>query len=454
MSDSAVPVRLNASRLLAVIVLERVFDKGAYASLALDAELTRARLDPRDAALATEIVYGTLRVLPALDAAIAAHVTQDPARMDGFARAALRSAAYQLAHLGRLPTHSIVDETVSIVRGKRGPRLGGFVNAVARKLAAQRVAAPEPARALIVPDWLRRLLETSLGAARATQFLEQRALPPPLCLRSEAGSDARAALRERIQAAAPDAEVLDCSVSPLGVALRRAGAPRALPGYADGAFSVQEEGSQLVGLALGVAEGERVADVCAGHGGKSTLIARQVGDTGSVVAIDRDERKLDRIGPELTRLGLPLARVESMALDLTVGVGGLGASFDRVLVDAPCTGLGTVHRRPELLLRLREDDPQRLAQLQLSILQRASSLVRPGGVLEYAVCSPSAAEGAGVAQAFEQNAPKFERIGTPLRAELPAPDADGIVRIGPWLAPEGTAACPDAYQIALWRRAR
>jgi 16S rRNA (cytosine967-C5)-methyltransferase len=453
MTDPAVP-RLNASRLLAVTVLERVIDKGAYASPTLDAELSRARLDPRDAALATEIVYGTLRVLPALDAAIAAHVTQDPARMDGFARAALRSAAYQLAHLGRLPTHAIVDETVSIVRGKRGPRLGGFVNAVARKLAGQRVAAPEPARALIVPDWLRRLLETSLGAARAFQFLEQRALPPPLCLRTEAGTAARPALRERIQAAMPDAQVADCLVSPLGISMRRAGAPRALPGYTEGEFSVQEEGSQLVGLALGMQPGERVADVCAGHGGKTTLFARLAGETGRVIAIDRDERKLERIGPELERLKLSPARVETLALDLTVGVGGLGADFDRVLVDAPCTGLGTVHRRPELLLRLREQDPARLAQLQLAILQRASGLVRPGGVLVYAVCSPSAAEGPGVAAAFERDAPVFERLRAPLPSELTAPDPDGIVRIGPWLVPEGTVACPDAYQIALWKRAR
>lgn len=452
MSDPAVP-RLNASRFVAVTVLERVIDKGAYASLTLDAELSRAHLNPRDAALATEIVYGTLRVLPALDAEIAALVTQDPARMDGFARAALRSAAYQLAHLGRLPTHSIVDETVTIVREKRGPRVAGFVNAVARKLAAQRVAAPEPARALVVPDWLRELLEKSLGAARASQFLEQRALPPPLCLRSESEA-ARAALRERIQAAARAAEVADCLVSPLGISLRRAGAPRALPGYAAGEFSVQEEGSQLVGLALDVQPGERVADVCAGHGGKSTLFARLVGERGSVVAIDRDERKLERIAAELERLELPVARVATMALDLTVGTGGLGATFDRVLVDAPCTGLGTVHRRPELLLRLRGSDPARLAQLQLGILRRASGLVRPGGVLAYAVCSPSAAEGAGVADTFERHAPAFERLREPLSRALPAPDADGMLRIGPWLVPQGTVACPDAYQIALWRCAR
>jgi 16S rRNA (cytosine967-C5)-methyltransferase len=305
-----------------------------------------------------------------------------------------------------------------------------------------------------VPDWFRKLLETSLGAARAGQFLEQRALPPPLCLRTEAGAAARATLRERIQAAMPDAEVADCLVSPLGISMRRAGAPRALAGYAEGEFSVQEEGSQLVGLALGVQAGDRVADVCAGHGGKSTLFARLTGEPGRVLAIDRDERKLERIAPELQRLKLPTKRVETMALDLTVGAGGLGADFDRVLVDAPCTGLGTVHRRPELLLRLSEQDPARLAQLQLGILQRASGLVRVGGVVAYAVCSPSTAEGAGVADAFEREAPAFERIREPLAGAFVAPDADGIVRIGPWLVPEGTVACPDAYQIALWKRVR
>src|SRR5262245_16447664 len=115
-------VVVQSARWVAARVLERVASEGAYASRALDAELSRAKLEPRDAGLATEIVYGALRVLPALDAAIGAHVTQDPQRMDGFARAALRSAAYQFAHLGRLPAHAIVDKTVSIVRAKRGAR--------------------------------------------------------------------------------------------------------------------------------------------------------------------------------------------------------------------------------------------------------------------------------------------------------------------------------------------
>ncbi|HKP55903.1 MAG TPA: transcription antitermination factor NusB [Polyangiales bacterium] len=445
-------VVVQSARWVAARVLERVASEGAYASRALDAELSRAKLEPRDAGLATEIVYGALRVLPALDAAIAAHVTQDPQRMDGFARAALRSAAYQLAHLGRLPAHAIVDETVSIVRAKRGARVAGFVNAVLRKLASARVASPEPPRALVVPQPIAELLVASLGAARAEQFLEQRSLPPPLCLRVEQGE--RAALRARIQETLPDAELQDCLLSPFGLALRRAGAPRSLPGYREGLFSVQEEGSQLVGLAVGARPGERIADVCAGHGGKTTLFARQVGEAGSVLAIDRDERKLEQIAPELTRLGLPRERVSSQALDLTVGLGGLRANFDRVLVDAPCSGLGTMHRRPELLVRVGASDPERLARLQLAILQRASGLVRSGGTLAYAVCSPSAAEGGGVARAFEAECSEFERVREAQADGVPPPDADGVTRIGPWLVPAGSIACPDGYQIVLWRRSR
>ncbi len=446
---------VNAARSVAVTVLERVFDKGAYAAPALDAELSRARVDPRDAALVTEIVYGTLRVLPALDEAIAARVTQDPERMDPFTRAALRSAAYQLAHLGRLPVHAIVDETVSIVRMKRGQRLGGFANAVLRKLAATRPEAPEPPQHVVVPAWMRTLLERSLGAARTAHFLEQRALPPPLCLRLEdAGSSSRAALRAAIAAAAPEAELHDCVLSPLGLSVRRAGAPRALSGYREGAFTVQDEGSQLVALALGVQPGESIADVCAGHGGKTTLFARQVGDTGRVLSLDRDERKLEQIAPELARIGLPRERLSTLAVDMSVGLGGLEAEYDRVLVDAPCTGFGTIHRRPELLLRAGAGDPSRLSQLQRAILARASGLVRPGGTLAYAVCSPTAAEGPEVAHAFEVAHRAFERIGEPAFSTLPPPDDDGVTRIGPWLVAENAVACPDAYQIVMWRRVR
>jgi 16S rRNA (cytosine967-C5)-methyltransferase len=439
----------GGSRWVAAIVLERVTDKAAYASRALDAELTRARLDPRDAALATEIVYGTLRVLPALDKTIRAQLSHVDARLDGFVHATLRTAAYQLAHLGRLPSYSIVDEAVAQVRAKRGPKLAGFVNAVLRKLANQRPAEPEPPRTMVLPEWVERTLEHSIGPERLARFLAPGG-PPALCLRAEAGT--RDALLSQLRAALPAAEIEAATLSPLGIAARRAGSPRALPGYSAGAFSVQEEGAQLVALSLGTRPGERIADVCAGHGGKTTLLARRVGPSGHVAAFDRDERKLQVIPAELERLGLPRERVELHAVDLSVGLGGVSELFDRVLVDAPCTGLGTLQRRPELLLRLTPEDPARLAILQLSILERAAALVRPGGVIGYAVCSPASAEGQGVSERFSASHPNFALVHEALEAGMPAPDADGVLRIGAWLASPTANSVPDAYQLVLWRR--
>lgn len=440
----------TTARWVAAVVLARVTDDAAFASRALDAELQRAKLEPRDAALATEIVYGSLRVLPALDRAIQALLARADGRMDGFVRASLRGAAYQLAHLGRLPTHAIVDETVSQVRKLRGPKLAGFANALLRKLAAQRPAEPQPANALVLPEWAEACLADALPPEAVARFLAQGVATPALCLRAEAGP--REALFSQLSAAVPGAEWQLAELSRLGILARRAGSPRNLPGYAEGAFSVQEEGAQLIALALGAQPGERIADVCAGHGGKTTLLARQVGASGRVCALDKDERKLLQIPSELKRLGLPAENVELHPVDLSVGLGGLAADFDRVLVDAPCTGLGTVHRRPELLLRLTPADPERLAALQLSILERASGLVRPGGVLGYAVCSPTRAEGSEVVARFNQHHPGFRPITSapPLQA-----DAHGVFQIGPWLASAAsspTSGGPDAYQLALWTR--
>lgn len=440
----------RSARCLAAVVIERVTDGGAFASRALDAELKRAQLDPRDAALATEIVYGTLRVLPVLDDHISKVLTRADARMDSFVRATLRTAAYQLNHLGRLPTHAIVDECVSQVREARGPKLGGFVNAVLRKLAAARPADPQPASALALPTWVHESLLSALGPERLARLLAQHASAPPLCLRSDRWS--RSELQNQLVAAQPQASVLATSLSPLGLNLRRSGSPRALPGYKDGAFSVQEEGAQLIALAIDAQRGERIADVCAGHGGKTTLLARQVGPEGSLCAIDQDERKLQSIPGELRRIGLADVPVELHAIDMSVGVGGLADQFDRVLVDAPCTGLGTVLRRPELLLRLRADDPARMSQLQLKILRSAAKLVRPGGVLAYAVCSPTREEGPMVASSFSAEHAAFSYVTEPLSKLLPAPDSDGVLRIGAWLADAAENSAPDAYQLVMWRR--
>jgi 16S rRNA (cytosine967-C5)-methyltransferase len=428
-----------------VRVLARVAEEGAYASRALDGELGRARLPPRDAALATELVYGTLRVLERVDAAFVP-LLRDPGRIDPLLRAALRIGVYQLLFLGRVPPHAAVDEAVGIVTRARGRALGGVANAVLRKVAATRPAAPEPPRTVDVPPWLETALLRGLGEQRAAAFLAARTAPPPLGLRVEDPSPgARAAVARRLRASiarrAPlgrldRARVEEGSVSPRALLLYGAGDPRALPGYDEGAFSVQEEGAQAVALALGAQSGDRVADVCAGHGGKTTLLAREVGATGHVAALDVHETKLARIPSELRRLRLPVDRVSLHPVDLTVGTGGLRPAFDRVLVDAPCTGLGTLHRRPELLLRVGEGDPVRMAALQLAILRTAARLLRPGATLLYATCSPTREESLDVVEALLRE-----------RADLRLESADFI---GPWLAPDPDLA-PDTYAVLRLR---
>jgi 16S rRNA (cytosine967-C5)-methyltransferase len=430
-------------------VLERVAEQGAYASRALDAELARARLQTRDAALATEIAYGALRVLPELDARLAAYLRRPLPALDPLLRAALRAGCYQLRYLSRVPAHAVVDESVTLVRALRGKELAGVANAVLRKLAAE----PKPDRAalpqLVLPAWLQAALIASLGEERASLLTQPGSLPPPIGLRVSV-EHSLASVTEALRAANVDTRA--AKLSRRGLLCVRSSDPRLLPGYAEGAFSVQEEGAQLVAACLGAQPGERVADLCAGHGGKTVVLAEAVGDGGELTAVDVDERKLERIPKELERLGLAERKLTLRPVDLRVGQGGL-PQFDRVLVDAPCTGFGTLRRRPELLLRLTPDDPTRLGVEQLAILTSAVRLVRPGGTLLYAVCSPLAAEGADVVQAFEaaQQGALLRWTSVPNVAALPlALDADGILRLGPWLsAPEHDS--PDAYQLVAWQ---
>jgi 16S rRNA (cytosine967-C5)-methyltransferase len=379
----------KTARDVASRVLFRVAEKGAWAAPALDAELARARLEVRDRALATEIVYGALRTLAAIDGAIDRHLKKKGA-IDPFARAAMRAAAYQVLYLDRVPAHAAVDAAVTQVRRERSPKLAGFVNAILRKVAAA-PRLPKPDR-LVVPAWFEADLERSLGEEGAARFLAERPLPPPISLRARIDRDV---LRARIEESVPGVRV-EHGVAPSSLLVYGAGDPRKLPGYAAGDYAVQEEGAQLVALELGARAGERVADLCAGHGGKTMILAEAVGASGRVVAVDLHESKLEDLERERARLAISTA-IETEAIDLVVGLGGLTpASFDRVLVDAPCTGAGTIHRRPELLLRLAREDAARLADVQTVILDRAIDLVKSGGEVVYAVCSPFAAEGPGV----------------------------------------------------------
>ena len=436
---------LESARGVATIVLHRVTTDAAYATRALDAEIASAELEPRDARLATEIVYGTLRMLPEIDARLDQKLTRG--RPDPFTFAALRAATYQALALSRVPSFAIVQETVALVKQKRGEGLAKLTNAVLRRIVAERPETPVQSDRIQVPDWVEASLRAGLGEERATQYLALAQRPPPLSLRMRAGV-ARDEVLARLREAEPDAEVRESELLPDALLCWGVGDPRKLPGYAEGQFAVQDEGAELVGRLLGAQPGERVLDACAGRGGKTVQLVEQVGEGGQVTAVDVHARKLEQLESELGRLGHGRDRVALETIDLSVGDGGLAPGFDRVLVDAPCTGLGTLRRRPEILLRLGPQDPRRMAQLQLRILNCAARLVRPGGVIAFAVCSGTPDEGRDLALAIEKRIPSLRRLTADVPEVSVQCDGDGVFRIGPWLSREG--GCPDVYQVVRW----
>ncbi|HET9552010.1 MAG TPA: transcription antitermination factor NusB [Anaeromyxobacteraceae bacterium] len=417
------------ARSLAFDVLLRVEDGGAYASRALDAALSQAgALDQREIGLATELTYGTLRRALALDAALAPHSTRPIERLDPAARVLLRLGAYQLLVLGTAP-HAAVGETVELAKSVEHGRAAGFVNAVLRALLRAGPAAPPPAladdpvahvaAAEALPRWLAEEWVAWLGPEEALALARGMNGPAPLTLRSPR----RDALLDRARAAG--LEVRPCRRSPDGLVL--SGAPVAALGRAAGdvPFQVQDEGAQLATLmAAGHLRGRkaRVLDACAAPGGKAFHLAELLGPGSEVVAVELHPRKADLMRQEAARRGLA---VTVICADASKPIPGLAeGSFDAVLVDAPCAGLGTLRRHPELKLRRAAADLPRMAALQREILRASARYARPGAPVTYALCSLSRAEGPEVVQAFLAEGWRRDPAPAAVAPDALGPDGD------------------------------
>lgn len=377
--DSVSPKGPSA-RGVAALVVQRVLEQGAFVSDTLDRELATARLDPRDRALATELCYGVVRVEGALSERLERLARRGVAKGDELLRSHLLVAAYQLLVLDRIPAFAAINEAVALLTRTRGRKVAGFANAVLRKLAAsgERLSLPEALEASVAPWLLAELIrsvgrEPALGLLGASPVAARRGLS----LRLTSRADALALpWRDRAEPG---------QLAPGALWLPPSGDLRSFPGYAEGAFVVQEEGAQWAALALGARPGERVLDACAGHGQKSSLLAEQITPGGELAVNDIAEGKLQRLRRDFERLGLEAPACH--LVDLTLGTGDLPAGFHRVLVDAPCTGTGTLRRRPEILRRLTPEDPERLAARAAALLLNAASRARPGGRVVFVVCS-------------------------------------------------------------------
>jgi 16S rRNA (cytosine967-C5)-methyltransferase len=381
--------RLDGARLTAFDVLDGVSSRGAYANLLLPQLLReRPELDERDAAFATQLAYGTLRAQGTLDAILTGLVSRPLAELDPRVLDLLRLGTHQLIDL-RVPSHAAVDTTVDLTRAIVGTGASGLVNAVLRKVAA--AGDREQWLATLGGDDEQRL---ALATNHPRWIVD--------AWRDALGDDAELEPALRADDAAPEVHLVARRIdrgqlaqesggepgpwSPFAVRLP-GGDPGRLPSVRSGVAAVQDEGSQLAGLLLARAplEGGDQAwlDMCAGPGGKSGLLAAVRPEGVRLTAADRAPHRA-----ELVRKALAdEADVEVLAADGRDGPWAAG-SFDRVLLDAPCTGLGALRRRPEVRWRRTEDDVAPLVELQLELLASALAAVRPGGVVAYVTCSP------------------------------------------------------------------
>jgi 16S rRNA (cytosine967-C5)-methyltransferase len=428
----------KGARELAFDILLRVEQEGGYASLLLQ---DRERLlgDKREAALLHELVLGSLRRQAALDHAISLVSNRPAAEMDPEVRAAARLGAYGLLFLDRVPDFAAVNSAVELVRSSGKRSAVGFVNAILRAVARQggsllpqRPVAGDPAGLALFHShpawWVRRLVERS-GWRAAERILEANNRPAATVLHANtsasSGTELATSLRREGIATEP------CGFMPDSLRLL-SGSLHGSRTMARGEAWVQDEAAQLVTRMLGVSVGPRVADLCAAPGGKSMQLATALMEGGLLIAVDRHLGRLGKVRENLSRIGhekLPLVNA-----DMADASPPFRPLFDQVLVDAPCSGTGTLRRHPEIRWRLEEEQLKLLTGRQRRILRCAAGLVVSGGSMAYAVCSMEPEEGEEMVTGFLSETPGW-RLADPRPALPPAAvrlvDERGFLRTSP-----------------------
>lgn len=396
-------------RQLAFLAL-RSIHRGAFADVALDRVLQNAELSDPDRRLLTELVYGSVRRQRSLDALVnqlgKKAIHQQPADL----RSILHLGLYQLRYLSHIPAAAAVNSTVELAKQNRFAGLAGFVNGLLRQYIRLAVATDplhlpdNPVERLgtlySYPDWIVQVWLEQLGFAETEQLCAWLNQPPCIDLRVNALGVSVETVEAALQAAGI---AVKRSSLPQALRLIEAGPIRSLPGFSEGWWTVQDSSAQLVSYLLDPQPGEVIIDACAAPGGKTTHVAELMGDQGQVWACDRNPARLRRLKENAERLNL-------RSIQTCVGDSCSPTSFegDRVLVDAPCSGLGTLHRHADARWRQTPETVQELAILQSKLLEQTATWVKPGGVLVYATCTLHPAENEEVIQQFLNQHPSWE----------------------------------------------
>ncbi|WP_434387783.1 16S rRNA (cytosine(967)-C(5))-methyltransferase RsmB [Melittangium boletus] len=426
---------MNA-RATTIQVLSRVRATDAYLNVVLDTTLSESPpADPRDTAFITELVYGTTRRELALDYAITRFADRKLEALEDKVLAALRVGAYQLFYT-RVPARAAVAETVQALKDVGLSRASGFANAILRKLStlpgqplppeddlAEFLSVRESHPRWLVERWLRQF-----GRERAEAMLVANNQTPSVVIRANSAKVTRDALLEQLREAGLEAR--PTAVSPVGIVLPPVGRVEDVYGYAEGLWQVQDEAAQLVGVYGAIPETARVLDACAAPGGKACHQA----ETHEVVATDVHANKMRKILSEARRLGLT-GKLRAEVHDATEPWPEAWGEFHAFVVDAPCSGLGTLRRHPELRYRRKPEDFARLAVLQRRILENCQEAVPPGGLLVYAVCTHEPQEGQDQVEMFLRSHPEWTAEPPVPREGVKLPLTQAYLRTLP--GPEG-----------------
>ncbi|KOS69520.1 16S rRNA methyltransferase [Lysinibacillus contaminans] len=433
MSKKSVVIWDGNVRDAALSILLAIDKNQAYSNLLLHETIKRHKIETKDRALLTEITYGTLQYKMTLDYYLEPFVR---GKIDHWVRWLLRLSLYQMHYLTRIPPHAAVNEAVEIAKRRGHQGIASTVNGILRSILRQGVPSLEdikdPIERLAIetshPNWLVERFVNNYGVDVATEMLNENNMPPVQTVRV---NSVKATVAEAI--ASLEAEGLSAKQSDMMPECLHVtnGQPARTQAFKDGLITIQDESSMIPANVLNPTPGMRVLDMCAAPGGKTTHLAEKMNNEGSILATDLHPHKLDLIDHNTERLGLEI--VQTAPIDGRKAPEFLQVeSFDAVLVDAPCSGLGVIRRKPDIKYTKREEDLENLQKIQLALLDAGAKVLKQDGKLVYSTCTVDQQENEGTVQAFLTEHPEMEAIQLEsLPTKLAEKQANGMLQVFP-----------------------
>lgn len=421
---------MDSVRELAMKTIFSICSEGAYANVALSKALRLAPAGDADRRFLTELVYGTAKAWGTLDWMIECYSSRPVRKMPPFISAILRMGFFQLFFLDKVPASAATNESVNLAKKYGHAGTARFVNAVMRSAVREPEKAALPkghdaaalALSTLHPKWLIEYWIDELGYDEARRLAEWDNEPHALTLRTNTLKTSREALIARLASEGVSAAPSD--TAPEGIAVMSHGSLESLPSLREGLFQVQGESSMQVAHVLSPKPGDFVIDACAAPGGKATHIAALMKNRGLVLALDVHEHKLNLVRENAARLGTGI--VSTALMDAREIGEKYREKADRVLVDAPCSGLGVLGSRPDARWRKKHSDIAALSRLQSEILECAARSVRPGGVLVYSTCTTTREENEDVVAAFLSRSDEFSAEDTGLFLPVPRREVQAV----------------------------